>query len=164
MWSECFPCVKRVRGVFPEASEERKPPLLAPPPAASPSPQPALQSWAPGLSSSLISLLPSSSLFPRQHSRPQRLSPLSSLRASILPKGGGSPWLHMRTRTHCPPGDPPHWALGFLIQGSLLSFPPVSTAYAIRWHRELSRVFEGSWTSTSHFIQAHVNHYPASSP
>lgn len=62
------------------------------------------------------------------------------------------------------PGDPPHWALGFLIQVSLLSFPPVSTAYTTGWHRKLSRVFGGSWTSTSHFTQAHVNHYPASSP
>ena len=142
--------MKRVREcVQREATEERKPPLLAPAPEASPSPQPTVQSWAPGLSSSLPFLFPSSSLFPRQHSGPQQLSPLSSPGDYILPKGGGSPWLHMTTRTHCPPGDPPHWALGFLIQGALLSFPPVSSAYTIGWHRELSRVFGGSWTSTS---------------
>ena len=121
--------MKRVRGEFPEASEERKPPLLAPPPAASPSPQPALQSWAPGLSSSLLSLLPSSSLFPRQHSRPQQLSPLSSLRASILLEGGGSPWLHMRTRAHCPQVTHPTgpWDSSFRVPSSASHLSPLPT-------------------------------------
>ena len=72
-------------------------------------------------------------------------------------------WLHMRIRTHCPPGEPPRWALGFPIQvpssPSHLSLPPTPLDGT-----ELSRIFRGSWTSTSHFLQAHVNHYPASSP
>lgn len=62
------------------------------------------------------------------------------------------------------PGDPHHWAPGCVIRGSLLSFPPVSTAYTIGWHRELSRLFRGSRISTPHFMRAHGNHCPASTP
>lgn len=101
-----FPTCERVRECVREATEERKPcwplPQRLAPPAAPPCRAGHLACHPP-----CLSCLPPPASFQGNPQDPRSCLPSPSPGASILPKGGGSPWLHMTTRTHYPPGDPP---------------------------------------------------------
>lgn len=130
-WYPCLrgPCVKGLGGGVPERSHGREETPLPGPPGACP----AESGTRPVI---LAILLFSSSLRPTRHSGPQQLSPLSPPGASILPKGSGGSGCE-EDGDLLSPGDAPHRALGCTTRGSLLSFPPISTTYAIGCHERV---------------------------